>query len=340
MTILHIITEPLFKADMALAIVDGLRQDHLIDALFYSLEEVPSNTQLSFNSTTVQLIPSRVTSAILHVNYSLYRLYNNKKKAKALIKQLQNIVTQVDVEIITIFHDIPTNKIRSLFIMNPWHNFLTKELANISTSIITNNHFYESHLNELSKTPTASLNHFSRAGELQSNNLLGASRCNLVILGGIERFNIYKNHNLLRQTYDLLKIDQIVDIGTPVDWSSINTKGLKIKKMGLLNQSDTSDQLTISKVGIFDYSKYPRCLGKSSVLNAYKAHGVTPLLFKNVPSNNHDNLLAGINYIAPNQLEILKSDRSIAKIAHANYDSYQTHNRSQWVKLIKTVTYN
>jgi len=104
--------------------------------------------------------------------------------------------------------------------------------------------------------------------------------------------------------------------------------------MGQLLKSEISDQLTISKVGILDYSRFPGCLGKSSVYNAYKAHGVAPLLLKNIDSRGGDKLSAGINYFTPKHLRKLKYDRPIAKMAHANYTHYHTHDHNKWVTLI------
>jgi len=330
---------------MALSIAKGLRHDHQLNSLFYSSEAMQGDlyTHYGFDTLTSSLtslteqIPNTVKTIVFHVNYATYRAHNNKKKAQDLVLQLQKTIQRHSLEMISIFHDIPTLKLPSLFITNPRHNFLTKQLAELSISSVTNNQFYERHLIENTNTSTICLNHFSRVGELKSNNLLGASRCNLVVLGGIEREKIYKKKSLLKQITENLKISQIVDIGQALNWSKINTEGLNIKKMGQLAKSDISDQLTISKVGIMDYSRYPGCLGKSSVFNAYKAHGVAPLLLKEMDSQS-DNIIPGVNYFTPKNLQKLKSSRSIARMAHTNYSQYQTHSRTQWAQLIKELS--
>jgi len=343
MSILHIVPNQPQKADIALSIASGLRSSCQLDSTFYSPEanllDQHINMPFGFDSINTPIssleekIPDSITAIVLHVNYATYRSQNSKRKASKFVSELKKVIELRSLKLIAIFHEIPTSKLHKIFTINPRHQFLTKQLADLATYIITSNKFYENYLIKNTNTPTTCVNHFSRAGELESNNLLGASRCNLVILGGIERANIYKKKALLKRICETLKINQIVDIGIPLNWSKIDTKDLNIRQMGELLKSDVSDQLTISKVGIMDYSRYPSCLGKSSVFNAYKAHGVAPLLLKDINPNNGD-IISGVNYFTSKDIESLKSNRSIARMAHANYAQYQTHNQSQWVQLI------
>jgi len=345
MTILHIIPDSPPKADVALSLAQGLRDSYQVNSLFYCPQKVESDIYTPYGFDTLvselpslyQHVPSNVRTILLHVNRSTYKAYLGKNKARTFINDLKRVLGRRSLELITIFHEIPTNKLSSLFIINPRCHYLTKELADLSISVITNNRLFENHLIEKTSTSIICVNNFSRVGELKSNNLLGASRCNLVVLGGAERANIYKNKTFLNQVTEALKINQIVDIGQPLKWSQINTKGLNIRKLGQLLKSEISDQLTISKVGILDYCRYPGCLGKSSVFNAYKAHGVAPLMVKNMGSSD-DGILAGTNYFTAKEIDKLKSDRTIARMAHTNYDRYQTHNQAQWVKLIQELT--
>ena len=347
MTILHIVPEHPNKADIALSIANGLQKSHQIDSTFYCLDKLDEYSRILYGfdvintplSSLTENTPSSITTVILHVYYATYRALNNKNDSHDFITQLKKTVEQRSLKLITIFHDIPTNRLHSLFIINPLHQSLTKQLAELSTSVITNNTFYQQHLNKNANKNTISVNHFSRVGELKSNNLLGASRCDLVILGGVERADIYKKKSFLKQASEALKINQIVDIGEPLNWDKIDTKGLNVRQMGSLIKSDISNQLTISKVGIMDYSRYPSCLGKSSAFNAFKAHGVAPLLLNDI-GRKSDDIISGVNYFTPKDLETLKSNRTIARMAHTNYAHYQTHNKEQWVKLIKDLIIN
>lgn len=341
MTILQIIPQHPQKADTALTIAQGLRDNYQVNSLFYCPQEFDSNTYSLYGfdsiaaplSTLCEQIPRSTRSIVLHVNQSTYQAHVGKQQTKKFIDELRRTIEKSSLDLVTIFHEIPTNKLSSLFIINPRCQLLTKELADLSAAVITNNRFFERHLIEKTNSSTICVNNFSRVGELESNNLLGASRCNLVILGGAERASIYKNKAFLQNVAETLKIQQIVDIGQPLNWSRINTKGLKIRKLGQLLKSEISDQLTISKVGLLDYSRYPGCLGKSSVFNAYKAHGVAPMMLKNMDSNT-DGILAGVNYFTLKEIDKLKSDRTIARMAHTNYDRYKTHNQAKWVQLI------
>lgn len=342
MTILHIVPSHPPKADVALTLARSLRKNYQLESLFYSDKPLPDVIYSAYGFSVIPPsqssldaeIPSDVKTILLHVNYSFYKSYRDKSKKNNFIEQLKQTIERRSLELITIFHEIPTTKFAPIFVINPVYKAFTKQLADLSISIITNNRFFERHLIENTNTQTICLNNFSRVGELTSHNLLGASRCNLVILGGAERINIYKNRALLQQTVETLKLNQIVDIGQNLNWSGINTKGLNIRKMGPLLKSEISDQLTISKVGILDYSRFPGCLGRSSVFNAYKAHGVAPLMFKNMNSTG-DHIVSGVNYFTANDMSTLRSNRSIARMAHTNYSRYQTHNQKQWCRLIR-----
>ena len=342
MTILHITPPSPPKADVALTIAQGLHNSHQINSLFYCPESHDSDLYSLYGFNTLQTsldtlaenIPADVNSVVLHINQSTYQTNVGKQKTQAFIQAISRTIEKHSLKLITIFHEIPTNKLSSLFIINPRCQQLTKELADLSTSVITNNRVFERYLIEKTNRSIICVNNFSRVGELESNNLLGASRCNLVILGGKEREYIYKNKSFLQNVAETLKIQQIVDIGQPLNWSRINTKGLQIRRLGQLLKSEISDQLTISKVGLLDYSRYPGCLGKSSVFNAYKAHGVAPMMIKNMDSRTEE-IVAGVNYFTAKEMDKLKSDRTIARMAHANFARYHTHDQAKWVQLIQ-----
>ena len=341
MTILHIVPSLPYNADIALTLACGLRRTYQLNSAFYSHKPLKDNVystydfeEIQSNATSLhESIGQDISTILLHVNSWTYNNFKSKSSANDFLYQLETALNRRSLELITIFHDIPTTKFGSYFNIQKSSQSFTKNLANLSRSVVTNNGFYERHLIENTGSPIYTVNTFSRVGELESNNLLGASRCNLIILGGYERANIYKKKSLLQQTMNTLKLSQIVDIGPSIPWSRINTKGLSIKQMGQLTKSEISDQLTISKIGLLDYSRYPNCLGKSSVFNAYKAHGVVPLLFKDIESIS-DHLNSKVNYFSPKNFDLLKSDRTISKMAHNNYSHYLTHNQAKWVKLI------
>lgn len=342
MPILHIVPSLPSKADIALTLAQGLRTTYKLDSLFYSHKPLQGNVYSQHDFEVIppaakalhESISENIKTIVLHVNLSTYINFKSSVAANDFVYQLETALNRHSIELITIFHEIPTIKISTFFSIKKSSQKLTQKLADLSRSVVTNNRFYERYLIENTSTQIYCVNNFSRVGELESNNLLGASRCNLIILGGAERVNIYKNKSFLQQTMGNLKLNQIVDIGLPLPWSKINTRGLNIRRMGQLIKSEISDQLTISKVGVLDYSRYPSCLGKSSVFNAYKAHGVVPLLLKDIDSRGGDHLASSVNYMTGKELDRLKSDRAIAKIAHTNYSHYQTHNQARWLKLI------
>jgi len=298
MTILHIVPSLPSKADVALTLAQGLRTTYQIDSVFYSHKPLQENIYSQQNFDVIppaptalhESVPKDTKTILLHVNLSTYTNFKSSAVANDFIYQLETALNRHSIELVTIFHEIPTSKVSSFFTIKKSNQKFTRRLANLSRSVITNNRFYERHLIENSSTQIYCVNNFSRVGELESNNLLGASRCNLIIVGGADRINIYKKKSFIQQTLDCFKLNQVVDIGPPLPWSKINTRGLNIQRMGQLLKSEISDQLTISKTGILDYSRYPNCLGKSSVFNAYKAHGVVPLLLKSIEPKGGDRL--------------------------------------------------
>jgi len=337
MTTLHITPRSPQLEDFAIRLADSLESECNIGSLFYNLEASYSDNSNTLIASIEQQTAEKLNNIIVHMSRPMYQLHNSKQQVTSFIKQLKSALKQRSLSLITIFHDIPINTLTPLQLVSPKNRLLIKELAALSSTVITNNHFFEQYLVKQTESPIICINSFSRVGELESNNLLGASRCNLVIFGGPERAYIYKHKRQLQKVYDALRVDKIVDIGSDLNWNRLNTKGLNIEKMGLLKKSDISDQLTISKAGIIHYSKHHPCgLSKSNIFNAYKAHGVAPLVTHNIESQS-ERIIHETNYFTINQPDRLRSDRSIARMAHTNYAYYKTHNQAQWANLISSL---
>jgi len=212
MTILHIIPDLPSKIDIAIALANGLRNTYQLESAFYSHTEQHEHLHEAHNFNVIpptlgalhESIPKNTNTIILHINNAFYLTLKNKKEAYDFVYQLQTALDRHSIELITVFHEIPTTKISYLFSINKRYQKLTQQLADLSRSIVTNNRFFERHLIENTSTPIYCVNNFSLVGELESNNLLGASRCNLVILGGAERANIYKKKAFLKKTMENL----------------------------------------------------------------------------------------------------------------------------------------
>ena len=345
MKILHIVpylsrsTDEMF--DFALTVANGLQEQHHIEAEFFGF--MPSEqSALSINgfdafsrnkhsNGDISSIASKdIGHIVLHVGKTTYQAPGVEK----LLNELNAYLDAHSISMTSLFHEIPTHHITPFFFFNFSKRRITQQIADLSSSVVTNNHLFEQHIRQLSNVRTTCINNFSRVGELHCNNLLGASRRNMVIFGGVERTQIYRNKKFIRQIAEATKIDKIVDIGPELKWSRINTRGINIHKMGHLTINQASDQLTISRIGLLDYTRYPGCLGKSNVFNAYISHGVAPITLKTMKSEE-DNIVEGINYFTPDHLTSLRSERTISKMAQTNHDNYQTHNQEQWVNLIK-----
>jgi len=344
-TILHIVprtsVEEVFE--IAITLAKTLKERKQIESQFYSFipdSENSSNLAYGFESlidspkaSLLDNFPEHISCIILHVNTDLYQAKGHVGKLKDALDKIAHIKYDRNIKVISVFHEIPTNRIKPLFFFNPFHQGLTQKIADISTATVTNNQIFTDYLASHTATNSHTINNFSRVGELKSNNLLGASRRNLVILGGTMREKIYRKKGLVKEIAQILKAERIVDIGPPIGWEKLNLDGMKIEKKGILKKQAISDQLTISRVGLLDYSRYPGCLGKSSIYNAYIAHGVAPLTLTDMKSDT-DNIAAGVNYFTAQNIRALKSERSISRMARQNYANYQTHSQARWADLI------
>ena len=123
MTILHIVPSLPSKADVALTIAQGLRDIHQIDSVFYSHKPLQENIYAAndFNvippaiSSLSESIPKEVSAVLLHVNLATYINLYSKVAVNDFIYQLETVLNRYSIEVVTVFHEIPTYKLSSFF---------------------------------------------------------------------------------------------------------------------------------------------------------------------------------------------------------------------------------
>ena len=101
----------------------------------------------------------------------------------------------------------------------------------------------------------------------------------IVVFGSTDRRRIYQSDlQLLKEICEGLDITTLYDVGRELEWESERLgPNVKTIRTGMLSDSDVSDLMSNAFAGIFDYHRFPRNLGKSTVYAAYCAHGLLPI---------------------------------------------------------------
>jgi hypothetical protein len=144
-------------------------------------------------------------------------------------------------------------------------------------------------------TPVTTLAIPSTIGEPDEAMLLPwQQRQNSIVVFGRPhtRELVYKHSAHIRRLCESLKIREIWDIGAPAPLSV--DPNVPIRRLGRLSDSEISAALNQVRFGLIAYpSAY---LGKSSILAAYAAHGLAPIVLDAGRSSGHDGLNDGVQY--------------------------------------------
>ena len=170
---------------------------------------------------------------------------------------------------------------------------------------------------------------FSNVGESDPAPSLANRSPRLVIFGGSQRkLQIYQNSlKQLKAVCQLLRIKEIIDIGTPTNLTVSQIDEAPIIKMGKLSVSAIREVLLNSTVGFFDYPT--DFLAKSTIFAAYCAYGLLPVSANNELKRTEDGIEAGKHYwTLDHRAERWDLKQEGQAIADNAYAWYQTHNLS------------
>ncbi|OKH51259.1 hypothetical protein NIES30_03095 [Phormidium tenue NIES-30] len=247
--------------------------------------------------------------------------------------------------LVTMFHE--TSAFGPIWTSAFWFSLaqkgLAKRLVRLSDRILTSKRSYAELLESYAPerfTTIPSLPVFSTIGELQNPSSLSKRTRRLVIFGGrSQRTKVYEDSlEQLSQICRYLNIQQIFDIGPPLDSLPIDIDTVPITATGCLPSEEVSTILSDSIAGFFSY--HPAFLGKSTIFAAYCAHRVIPIS-ANMTDLPEEGLQPGNHYALPSQYSTEKSDmvlmQAIADNAHA---WYQTHNLSTQAKAYHSILSN
>ena len=187
--------------------------------------------------------------------------------------------------LLTMFHEVyaySPNILSSQFWTSPLQRNLAQRLVQLSDRCLTSKEGYAEIITKLSrgKHPNVlSLPVFSNVGEPKPEQLRPLSQRSkrLVIFGGRgTRSRVYQRSLFaLERTCRELQVEEILDIGPPLDLELPLINQTSVKSLGVKRTQEISQRLSDSIVGFFDYSL--EFLAKSTIFAAYCAHRLLPV---------------------------------------------------------------
>lgn len=286
---------------------------------------LPSLTTEAFLS----VFPSDAKNVILQ--YSNYPYLQGKLDLPFwLPRALDQLISQNDLKLLVMFHELPVLKWKKLRLFNPLQCQISKYLANIAHYIVTNNSQFQQILQNWSQKTVECTPNFSTIGESQNLISLEARKNQMVIFGTTSRYRIYQNAlPKLLKTCKILGIQTICDIGKSLNLKQkYNFSDLNLVEMGFQSSEVVKEVLLNSKYGCLDYSHFPKNLAKSTVFAAFSAHRLVPFLTENNYSQL-DGLQVNQHYLVLDDQFPHLEDHKLEAIANNSYQWYNKHTLAQ-----------
>lgn len=332
--------------DYALQLATQLRQNFQVDTQFlvfrHDLQVEPSVSGFSIQQLSIHTaekfcaaIPDGIQSIILH--FSGYPYFNTSLKGSFgvgtpfwFVDALRSVVTSAQIKLVVMFHELPKLYWKQFYVfdfLNPIQCIVSRRLAQMADTVLTSSTRFQSVLSTWIGKDVTKLSIFSNMGEPTSIIPLRSRQRRLIIFGGSARARIYNNHSsALVQSCQLLKINEIYDIGSTLNLPDYTDAGIDLCSIGFRSPAEISELLSTSFAGCIDYSPFPGNLAKSGVFAAYCAHGLVPILTRYNPSEV-DDLYNNRHYLVlGSELDTLSLDRLqiVADNAHQWYGGHTT----------------
>jgi hypothetical protein len=241
--------------------------------------------------------------------------------------------------LITMFHELYASgpPWTSAFWLSPLQRKLAARLARLSDQYLTSRQYYAEMVCRWSfgkHNDVRSLPVFSSIGEPDSVLPLIERSNRLVVFGTLgRRMLVYKRsaENLNRICHEL-GINEILDIGRPLDINLSQMMRVPVVACGELSGDEVSSILSDAIAGVLDYPA--EVLGKSTIFAAYCAHRMIPIIAAYGEALRADGLEADTHYWLS---DIESQDMSLEagqRVADNAYAWYQTHNLSTHAKTL------
>jgi hypothetical protein len=278
-------------------------------------------------------VPEDIEVIILH--FSAYPYFNTSFRGVFgrgtpfwFVDALKSLVQNRKIKLIVMFHELPKLHWKQFFFfnfLNPIHSSISRGLAKIADIIITNSTYQQAMLSKWSAKNVTKVLIFSNMGEPDTVFPLTDRQRRLIIFGGPARTRIYQKHfPALLESCKLLGINEIYDIGPPVEIPECSKIGIRLVKMGFLSQPEISELLLTSFAGCLDYFRCPGGLGKSGVFSAYCAHGLVPILTE-YDASEADEIYMNQNYLVLGSKLGNLSTAQLQAVANKSHKWYQSH---------------
>ncbi|MEL7332604.1 MAG: hypothetical protein AAFN12_10155, partial [Cyanobacteria bacterium J06560_2] len=274
--------------EYALRLSKRLKRNHEIDTAFLVIR--PSDrtpTELegfdvhSLRSHTVETFLAKVPSdvSVVVLQYSNYPYLQGKLDAPMWLGLAIRALKAKGILTVVMFHELPTLKYGVLRLPNPIQGRLSRELAKDADVVLTNNEAFQQTLVGWRCDGTVHcMPNFATIGEPDRVLPLAERDRAIVVFGSTDRRRVYQsNLPKLKEICQQLKIDTLYDVGRPFEWDAESLAAVKVVSTGMVSDSEASDLMSRSFAGVFDYHRFPRNLGKSTVYAAYCAHGLVPI---------------------------------------------------------------
>lgn len=342
--------------DYALNLARQLRQDFKIETSFivgdpnwqgvaeiegFSISKVSDRSSKTLVSLLAKIDSERV---LLHyVGYG----YARRGCPIWLIKSLEKWRKyNSERKLVTMFHEVYASSWKpwtSSFFFSLLQKKIASQLANLSNWCVTNreeNTRIISIITNNKQKNILTLPVFSTIGEISKDRIPSPQNKTrrIVIFGHRNsRSKVYQKYLLnLEKACELLKIEEIYDIGVSTDLNISQIKGISVIEKGVISAAEIQEILLDSLAGFLCFPSSDK-LAKSSIFAAYCAHKLITILPKSlVRSAGKDGLIAGKNYLFfdrnMNDFEKhIVEDRF--EIANNAYKWYQDHNLSTQAKV-------
>ncbi|MBW4620821.1 MAG: hypothetical protein KME17_15875 [Cyanosarcina radialis HA8281-LM2] len=331
-------------ADYALNLADRLRKDWGIETRFIVGDpswQAPVGT-VDFNSQPIDnrsaksllsLLPSDRRQPVL-LHYSGYG-YAKRGAPFWLVESLNRWKQKATSDrLVTMFHEVYAFRGRpwtSSFWLSDCQKNLAARLARLSDRCLTSGQYFAQTINSLSPEKHSSvpiLPVFSNITEPDNAPPSIERARKLSIFGHPHgRLQVYQQQiKAIERLCHSLEIEEIYDIGIPIDSMPSQINGIPIVEVGAARPDKVSEILLDSIAGFLGYH-LPQYLAKSTIFAAYAAHRLIPVLTSGA-AFPIDGLEAGKHYwVANGELGNLSLDKGQA-IADRAYNWYQTHTLS------------
>ena len=248
-------------------------------------------------------LPENIDGIILHYNFT----------GSWLLEALQLAQRLHRFKLVVMFHELIPHpnfhwkskiafRLRQLLPARELDSLTARGFARIADGVLTDSARFQAILSRWVKRPITCIPDFSTIGEPEQVPPLVERDRRLIVFGKpYSRERVYKKScQELLSSCQILSIEEIYDIGTPLTLNLPEFNGIRVVEMGEQPPEAIGQLMLSSLAGFFDYSYCPGDLGKSTIFAAFCAHGLIPVSSQYNPSEA-TGLEINKHYVVPDE---------------------------------------